>query len=146
MGRMMVRMKEQLLTKYLSEKNLKLTSQRRIILEAFLVHGGHVSSQELYDAVKVETPGIGQATVYRTLKLLAEAGLANEVSFGDGINRYEHNREDEHHDHIICTKCSRQVEFHDSAIEDLQEKQADELGFILQSHMMILFGICKECK
>lgn len=139
-------MDEQLFVKYLSGKDLKLTSQRRLILQAFLDHGGHVSSEELYDIVKAGTPGIGQATVYRTLKLLAEAGLADEVSFGDGVSRYEQKRENEHHDHIICTKCFRQVEFIDPAIEDLQMKQARKQGFVLQSHRMVLYGICKDCK
>lgn len=139
-------MDEQLFIKYLSGKNLKLTSQRRLIFKAFLEHGGHVSSEELYDTVKTATPGIGQATVYRTLKLLADAGIANEVFFGDGISRYEHSREDEHHDHIVCTKCSRQVEFHDPAIEDLQVKQAQKKGFTLQSHRMVLYGVCRNCQ
>jgi Fur family ferric uptake transcriptional regulator len=138
-------MVEQLFIKYLSGKDLKLTSQRRLILQAFLERGGHVSSEELYDTVKADTPGIGQATVYRTIKLLADAGIANEVSFGDGVIRYELKREDEHHDHIVCTKCSRQVEFHDPAIEDLQEKQASRQGFTLQFHRMVLYGICRDC-
>jgi len=139
-------MDERLFIKYLSGKNLKLTSQRKLILHAFLEHGGHVSSEELYDIVKTDTPGIGQATVYRTLKLLVEAGIANEVSFGDGVSRYEHGDEEEHHDHLVCTICSRQVEFHDPAIEELQVKQARKQGFSLQSHRMVLYGICKDCR
>lgn len=131
---------------YLADGGLKLTSQRERILQVFLNHGGHISAEELYDNVKKENPGIGQATVYRTLKLLAEAGIANEVSFGDGISRYEYRKEDEHHDHLICIKCSRQVEFHDPHIEDLQEKQAARNGFTLQSHKMVLYGVCKDCK
>lgn len=138
-------MSEQLFIKYLSGKNLKLTSQRRLILDAFMDHGGHVSSEELYDAVKAKEPGIGQATVYRTLKLLYDAGIANEVFFGDGISRYEPNREDEHHDHIVCTECLKQVEFHDPAIEDLQIRQAENHGFTLQSHRMVLYGTCRDC-
>ena len=136
---------ERTFTEFLSARNLKLTSQRRLILDAFLAHGGHVSSEELYDAVKAKEPGIGQATVYRTLKLLSEAGIANEVFFGDGLSRYEPNREDEHHDHIVCTACLRQVEFHDPAIEDLQVRQAENHGFILQSHRMVLYGLCEDC-
>ena len=131
---------------YFADKGLKLTSQREQILRAFLNQGGHISAEELYDEVKKDNPGIGQATVYRTLKLLAEAGVANEVSFGDGISRYEYRKEDEHHDHLICTKCSRQVEFHDPDIEDLQEKQAARNGFTLQSHRMVLYGICRDCR
>ena len=139
-------MAEQKFIKYLAGKDLKLTSQRKLILQAFLDHGGHISSEEMYDVVKAVNPGIGQATVYRTLKLLADAVIANEVFFGDGVNRYERSGEDEHHDHLVCTKCSRQGEFHDPAIEDLQEKQALSHGFVLQSHRMVLYGVCRDCK
>ena len=138
-------MAERIFTEFLSSRNMKLTSQRKLILDAFLGQSGHVSSEELYDAVKAKEPGIGQATVYRTMKLLSEAGIANEVYFGDGRNRYEPKREDEHHDHIICTMCSKHVEFHDPAIEDLQVKQAESNGFTLQSHKMVLYGICSDC-
>ena len=139
-------MDERIFNQYLSGRSMKLTSQRRLILNAFLEHGGHVSSEELYDTIKARTPGIGQATVYRTLKLLSEAGIAKEVFFGDGVNRYEHQKEDEHHDHIICTRCSKQVEFIDPDIENLQVKQASRHGFTLQSHRMVLYGICGDCK
>ena len=134
-----------LLARYLSGKKLKLTPQRRLILQAFLDHGGHVSSEELYDIVKAQNPVIGQATVYRTMKLLTEAGIANEVRFGDGISRYERKDEQEHHDHLICEKCFRQVEFSDSTIEDLQERQARKHGFSLTSHRMVLYGVCSDC-
>jgi Fur family ferric uptake transcriptional regulator len=139
-------MDEQRFEKYLSSKNLKLTSQRKLILRVFLEHEGHVSSEELYDIVKVRTPGIGQATIYRTLKLLAKAGIAIEVSFGDGVSRYERRKENEHHDHIICTGCLKQVEFSDPAIEDLQMKQANKHGFLLQSHKMVMYGVCPDCR
>ncbi len=135
-----------LLARYLSDRKLKLTPQRKIILNAFLDHGGHVSSEELYDIVKEQNPGIGQATVYRAMKLLAEAGIASEVRFGDGISRYELKDEQEHHDHIICEKCFRQVEFSDPTIEDLQMRQAEKHGFVLVSHRMILYGICSKCR
>lgn len=131
---------------YLAGRGLKLTSQRELILRAFINHGGHISAEELYDDVKKDNPGIGQATVYRTLKLLAEAGIANDVSFDEGITRYEHIGEDEHHDHLVCTRCSRRVEFNDPAIEELQVKQARKQGFLLDSHRMILYGICRDCK
>ncbi|UCF31551.1 MAG: transcriptional repressor [bacterium] len=139
-------MAEKAIIKYLSGKNLKLTPQRKLILEVFLNQGGHVSSEELYDIVKARNPGIGQATVYRTLKLFSEAGIAEEVRFGDGVSRYERKDSQNHHDHIICEKCFRQVEFSDPTIEDLQEKQARKHGFDLISHRMVLYGVCSDCR
>jgi Fur family ferric uptake transcriptional regulator len=139
-------MPDTLLRQYLSDKKLKLTPQRILILEAFLEHGDHVSSEELYDLVKSRNRAIGQATVYRTLKLLAEARIADEVVFGDGIVRYERRDRHAHHDHIVCERCHQQLEFHDPVIEDLQVRQAEKHGFTLTSHRMVLFGICPDCK
>lgn len=139
-------MPDVLLRQYLSDKKLKLTPQRTIILEAFLEHGDHVSSEDLYDLVKSRNPAIGQATVYRTLKLFSEAGIADEVVFGDGVVRYERRDKNAHHDHIVCERCRQQLEFHDPVIEDLQAKQAEKHGFTLTSHRMVLFGICPDCK
>lgn len=134
------------LRRYLSDKKLKLTPQRTVILDVFLEQGDHLSSEELYDLVKERNPAVGQATVYRTLKLLAAAGIADEVVFGDGVVRYERRDRKEHHDHIVCEKCHRQLEFHDPDIEDLQVRQAEKHGFTLTSHRMVLFGLCPDCR
>jgi len=139
-------MPETLFRQFIADRKLKLTPQRILIIEAFLEQGEHVSSEELYDLVKSRNPSIGQATVYRTLKLLAEAGIADEVVFGDGVVRYERRDKHAHHDHIVCDRCYQQLEFHDPVIEDLQVKQAKKHGFTLTSHKMVLFGICPDCQ
>ena len=133
------------LTEHLNDKGLKMTPQRGVILDEFLDVEGHLSAEELYYVIKQADPTIGQATVYRTIKLLADAGIAKTVYFGDGIARYEPRYGTSHHDHIICEKCRRQVEFIDPEIEKLQEKQARIHGFNLTSHRMILYGICPDC-
>jgi Fur family ferric uptake transcriptional regulator len=133
------------LKEHLSSKGLKMTPQRRVILDMFLDMEGHLSAEELYHIVRQADPAIGQATVYRTVKLLAEAGIAKRVDFGDGITRYEPRYGVSHHDHIVCEKCRRHVEFVDQEIEKLQEKQAGVHGFRLTSHRMVLYGICPDC-
>ncbi|GBE00588.1 ferric uptake regulation protein [bacterium BMS3Bbin06] len=130
---------------YLFRNNLRMTPQRKLILDVFLRTDRHVASEELYDMVKRKESSTGQATVYRTLKLLSGAGLAKEVDFGDGLLRYEHDYAHEHHDHIICKRCNRQIEVMDERIERLQETLAKKHGFSLTGHKMYLYGICQKC-
>lgn len=136
----------QAFTSYLQEHRLKITPQRRLILDIFLLEPGHVSSEELYAKVKKRDASIGQATVYRTLKLLAGCGLAEAVSFADGITRYEPHFGVDHHDHLICEDCGRTIEIVDPVIERRQEELAAKYGFSLARHKMDLYGQCPECK
>lgn len=131
---------------YLTCKRLKMTPQRMRILDAFLLSEGHLTSEELYGRVKKADPTVGQATVYRTLKLLADSGIAQEVDFSDGVARYEHGFHQEHHDHLICTRCRATVEVSDEEIERLQESLAAKHGFRLTGHSMCLYGLCSKCR
>jgi len=131
---------------FITRKKLKMTPQRLRILEVFLAGKGHVTSEELHQKVKCTSPNIGQATVYRTLRLLADAGLAKAVEFGDGVVRYEILYGQSHHDHLICQECGANVEVVNPAIERLQEEVAARHGFALTGHKMYLYGICPECQ
>lgn len=131
---------------FLNAQGLKNTPQRRLIVDVFFKRGDHISTEDLYDLVREADESIGQATVYRTLKLLCEAGIARELHFGDGIARYEPAIDDAHHDHLICTKCSKNIEVVDELIESLQIKMAQNHGFILTSHRMYLYGLCNDCQ
>jgi len=106
----------------------------------------HLSIEDLLDRARVEEPKIGYATVYRTLKLLKECGLAFERHFGDGVSRYEVAWADEHHDHLICVECEKIIEFEDADIEELQHRVAARLGFMLVRHKLELYGLCAECQ
>lgn len=136
---------EDILYEYLKNKDLKLTGQRKIILDAFLGIESHITAEELYDIIKKNNPEIGVATVYRTLKILCEAGLANEVKFGDKVAHYEHLFDHEHHDHLICIQCGKYTEVCDPEIEELQQKLADRNHFKVLRHRMELYGICADC-
>lgn len=131
---------------FLGKKGLRETPQRERILDEFLKREQHTTAEELYDIVKGRDPTIGQATVYRVLKLLCEAGLAREVDFGDGVMRYEHLYGHQHHDHLVCTSCGKTVEIVDPAIEELQRRLAESAGFQLTDHEMYLYGLCKACR
>jgi Fur family ferric uptake transcriptional regulator len=134
------------LAEYLAGQGLKSTRQRDDILDIFVSAGRHLSAEELYLLVKKSHPGIGYATVYRTLKLLASAGLAEEQRFEDGYTRYEYRATDSHHDHLICTKCGRIIEFENERIEQLQQDVARKNKFQVQSHKLELYGLCSECQ
>lgn len=131
---------------WIKEQGLKATAQREDIAQVFFATNRHISVEELYRAVRQVNPRVGYATVYRTLKLLKECGLAAERHFADGQARFENIEEERHHDHLICERCGRIVEFVHPQIEQLQEQVAQRLGFVATNHKMEIYGICKECR
>ena len=132
-----------ILSKYLEDNKLKRTRQREFILEAFLDQGGHISSEELHRKIRDSNPGIGYTTVYRTMKLLVDAGLAEEHHFADGLARYESH--DSHHDHLVCTGCGKIIEFESEKIEKAQADVAKQFDFLLERHRHELYGKCLDC-
>jgi Fur family ferric uptake transcriptional regulator len=131
---------------YLSKMKLRGTPQREAVLDTFLKQEEHITAEQLYDIVKKTDPSIGQATVYRVLKIIVDAGLAREVDFGDGTMRYEHSYNHPHHDHLVCKRCGKTVEVMDSVIEELQKRVAENYGFELIDHEMYLYGLCEKCR
>jgi Fur family ferric uptake transcriptional regulator len=134
------------LNDYMTRHGLRSTEQRRLVTEMFFASSEHLSIEDLLEKVRVEEPKIGYATVYRTLKLLKECGLAFERHFGDGVSRYEVAWADEHHDHLICLECEKIIEFEDEGIEELQHKVAARKGFKLVRHKLELYGVCGDCQ
>ncbi len=127
-------------------RGLRSTRQRDIILDIFLSTHQHVSVEELYLKIKAGNQGIGSATVYRTLKLFVEAGLAREIQLHDGQTRYEHVVVGEHHDHLVCTGCNSIIEFEDETIEKLQNEIAVRHGFLIRNHKLEIYGLCASCR
>src|SRR2546423_860448 len=132
--------------KHIQKAGLKRTAQRDLILDVFLRTEKHLSSEDLYNLVKQEDPSIGHTTVYRTLKLLTEAGLAREVRFGDNRTHYEHNYKHQHHDHMICTECGKIIEFFSAELEAIQDAIAAKHRFQVSQHLLRLLGVCAECR
>jgi Fur family transcriptional regulator, ferric uptake regulator len=133
-------------TKYLRRHRLKTTQQRELIVEQFFRSQGHISVEDLLVRVRQQQSHIGYATVYRTLKLLTDCGLAAPRQFGDGQTRYEVADEtDHHHDHLICLQCNLILEFENDEIEKLQEEMAARLGgFKVVRHKLELYGLCPK--
>ena len=131
---------------HLTRAGLKATRQRELIARAFFATNTHISAETLYRRVSGRDRRIGLVTVYRTLKLLKEAGLAHERQFGEGRALFEHASSERHHDHIICTDCGKITEFENCEIEALQEQVARRFAFTLRYHKLELYGFCRECR
>lgn len=129
---------------YLNERRLRHSKRREEIARIFFSATSHIGIEELFEKVHRTNSAIGIATVYRTLNLLVDAGLAVRRNFDAGAVVYE-KRPDAHHDHLICTECRNILEFQRDEIEKLQEDVAASYGFELRSHKMELYGICKIC-
>jgi len=138
------REERRVLEAYLVRHRLKRSAQREVILEAFLKAGRHVSVEELLRLVRRRRPDVGRTTVYRTLKLFQEAGLASELTFG-GEARFEPQWNRDHHDHFICSACGAIFEFQSPRIEELQDEVARDIGFSIEGHRHQIFGRCRQC-
>lgn len=121
------------------------TWQRDAVLNTFLKANRHLSAGQLTSLVQKKHPAIGSATVYRTLQLISESGLASETDFGGG-KKYEPQRESEHHDHIVCEKCGITVEFYDRCIEDCKSDLAKKNDFLMTRHKLVIYGLCRSCQ
>jgi Fur family transcriptional regulator, ferric uptake regulator len=136
----------QVLIDYLREHKLKVTPHRELILETFLNHEGHRSVEDIYRTVREKDPRVGYTTVYRTMKLLTECRLAREIDLADGITRYEHLFNHEHHDHMICMECGTSIEFLNADIESVQDAASEQLGFKVLDHKLQIYGVCRQCQ
>lgn len=133
-----------LLKEHLAKHQLKLTRQREQILEAFL-KVEHITAEEMYHRLAKRVPHLGLATIYRTLNLFCEAGLAQARHFGSQT-QYDNVAHKGHHDHLICTACGKIVEFENCDIERLQEEVAKRNGFTIKTHKLELYGLCSTCR
>lgn len=122
-----------------ADRGMRMTGQRRVIARVLSESQDHPDVEELHRRSTEIDPGISLATVYRTVRLLEEAGILERHDFGDGRARYEETPE-EHHDHLIDMKTGRVIEFHDPEIEAMKQKIAERLGYRLVGHRLELYG------
>ena len=141
----MIQEAEKIFSDFLEKKDLKLTSQRHTILQQAVHAKGHFSAEQLLDLSKKADLTISKATVYRTLALLKESGVLEEQDFGDGKKLYERAQGRKHHDHFVCIRCGKIIEFENSQIEHLQNLEARHHDFKVVYHSLKLFGFCKRC-
>jgi Fur family transcriptional regulator, ferric uptake regulator len=132
-----------LLKDHLAKNHLKLTRQRQVILEEFL-KADHITAEELHQVLAHQNIHLGLATIYRTLNLLCEIGIGQQRHFGDSKTIYDNVAHKKHHDHLICDKCQKIIEFECPDIERLQEEMAAQHGFTLKNHRLELYGHCMD--
>jgi Fur family ferric uptake transcriptional regulator len=141
-------MKEQLkaLRDYLKAQKLKQTSQRETILKLFLELPDYLTVDEIARQVQARDKRIGVSTVYRSLKLFVDCGLAWEHHFLSGKTCFEKSWGKQHHNYLVCTRCLKVQEFSDPLIDAVRDKVSMGLGFIPRSNRMEVYGICAECR
>ena len=132
--------------KNVSRIGLKNSIQKDYILKILYFSQEHLTAEEISNKIKTNyNVSIGIATVYRAMKFFADMKLVHLLDIGDGILRYELNLF-KHHDHLICTSCGKIIEFEDDLIELNQVKIAEKNNFILQEHIMTIYGLCEKCQ
>ncbi len=133
----------------LKESGLKITPQRRAIINILLDNGNrHLSSEEIYDLVRENCPEIGLATVYRTMQLLDDIGVISKLNLDDGCIRYELdlNKSDSHnHHHLICKKCGDIIEVEDDLMDNVEKEIQTTYKFKILDHDIKFYGLCENC-
>ena len=144
-------MNEEKVKDLLREKGLKVTSQRLMVLNILSAHGDeHLTVEEIYDLAKEESPEIGLATIYRTVQVLLDLPVIEQVTFDDGCARYELNGEEtgsgHRHHHAICTQCGKVYSLETDLLDTLEKQVFESLGFEVTDHEVKLYGLCSACR
>jgi Fur family ferric uptake transcriptional regulator len=132
--------------RWLRDHRLPVTPQREHIATALFDADLHLSAEALERRLKERGHRIGTATIYRTLDILLEAGLARAHDFGEGVRRFEASPERGDHGHFVCTRCGAVTEFTEDRVDRMLGFLADEHHFLLQRHRVELHGLCRECQ
>lgn len=128
------------------QRGLKCSSKREAIAAYFLDADRHFTVEQLYREIRKVNPKIGYSTVYRTLKLLADCGVAAVHHFEKDEARFEPTHREQHHDHLVCERCGRIVEFTHNGIEQFQQEVAKRHQFVVRNHELQIYGVCRECQ
>jgi len=132
--------------RYLREHHQPVTRQRDLIAQTVFLADDHLSVEGIRRVLRQQEERVGTATVYRTLELLVESGLARAHDFGEGFKRYEPMASQSGHEHLICQRCGRVLEFANERLERMLPVLADEHGFQHQRHRLEIYGVCRECR
>ncbi len=139
-------MEKQKFREFLTTKGLKLTKERDEILNEILAMKKHFDPEELFIRLKTKGSKVSRASVYRTIPLLIEIGLIEEVERIDRHAHYEKISKDRHHDHMICIKCGKVIEFYSPTLEMLQDEICQKEKFKGIRHTLEILGYCEKCR
>ncbi len=129
---------------YLRNNNLKVTVERKKLLDEILKLHNHFDADGLYLKFKNENINISRATIYRTLDLLVECGLLTKIKFSNNINQYEQMWDNTHHSHIICKNSGKVIEFIDERIDKITKEIAKKYKLKDYKHNFKIYGVCEE--
>jgi Fur family ferric uptake transcriptional regulator len=138
--------KYSVLKEALKDNGLRYTQQRQTVWDELCSTSDHRDAEDIYVTLVRNGLSVSRATVYRTIEVLVKKGLARKLDIGDGRSRYEMRQDNSHHDHMICVNCGRIEEFVDLRIEELQKDVAVRNSFILKTHKLQLYGLCRDCQ
>jgi Fur family ferric uptake transcriptional regulator len=129
----------------LRRKGYRLTPQREAVIKILLENPNqHLAAEDIYAMVRKTHPEIGMATVYRTLELLSNEKIINQLNFEEGYSRYELESQTHHH-HLICLRCGKIAEFNDALLEQVEEEIAQQHDFQIVGHLLKFYGYCSTC-
>ncbi len=132
---------------FLGQKRLRITTQRRAIIDTVFSSDQHFTAEQLLAWSRRRDKSVSRATVYRTLPLLTASGLVREMDFGKDYKYYDPNyAAHPHHDHIVCQDCQKIIEFESEKLADLENEVGERLGFSVRSHRLQLTGTCDELR
>jgi Fur family transcriptional regulator, ferric uptake regulator len=130
--------------KRLKEKGLKLTPQRRLIVELIHASGGHITAEDIIEQVKIKMPGVNKSTIYRTLETLEKAECILKSGAGDHF--IYHPAEEGHHHHLLCSSCRKTIECEENFFASTEKLLDDQYGFKVSFKHLVITGLCKECR
>ena len=128
----------------LKDMGVKITKHKSVILQLFDLYK-HLDASRIHSLLRDQGTEISQATIYRVLSEFEAHHIITKHNFNEDQSIYELVKPNEHHDHLICIKCNKVIEFLDCKIERIQERIAKENKFRIVNHHLNLFGICGDC-
>ena len=136
---------ENLFREYLRDRGLKYTPERRMVLLEVLATDEHFEAEQLLFSIRQQSRRVAKATIYRTLPLLVQCGIVKRVQFGENLTRYEHTFDEGPHDHMVCERCHRIIEFDNADVVRLRTVIVAKHRFHTTAHRFQISGLCWEC-